>query len=67
MIFHENRLLSDDSREISDPVDDFREILYLIFSKIRKYVAKVFAAAVVIGVSKVGIALKVKIDYMISP
>ena len=39
MIFHENRLLADDSYDIS----------YLFFTKIRKGVAKFFAAAVVIG------------------
>ena len=39
MIFHENRLLADDSHEIS----------YLIFSKTRKDVANLSSAAVVIG------------------
>ena len=40
MIFHENRLLADDSYEIS----------YLIFSKIKKNVAKFFVCyTVVIG------------------
>ena len=39
MIFHENRLLADDSREIS----------YLIFSKIRKDVANLPSSAVVTG------------------
>ena len=39
MIFHENRLLADDSDEIS----------YLIFSKIRKDVANLSSATVVIG------------------
>ena len=48
MIFHENCLLADNSHEIS----------YLIFSKIRKDVANLSSAAVVIG------ALRVKIvDY----
>ena len=42
MIFHENRLLAGDSREIS----------YLIFSKIGKDVAKL-SAAVVIGTLRV--------------
>ena len=45
MIFHENCLLADNSHEIS----------YLIFSKIRKDVAKLSSDAVVIG------ALKVKV------
>ena len=39
MIFHENRLLADDSHEIS----------YLIFLKIVKDVTKVVSAAVMIG------------------
>ena len=43
MIFHENRLLADDSHEIS----------YLIFLKIGKDVAKLSSAAVVIGALRV--------------
>ena len=43
MIFRENRLLADDSHEIS----------YLIFAKTRKDVAKLSSAAVVIGVLSV--------------
>ena len=44
MIFHENRLLADDSHEIS----------YLIFFlKMRKYVQNLWSAAVVIGVLRV--------------
>ena len=44
MIFHENRLLADDSHEIS----------YLIFLlKLRKDVAKLSSAAVVIGTLRV--------------
>ena len=39
MIFHENHLLADDSHEIS----------YLIFFEIRKDVAKMSPAAIVIG------------------
>ena len=39
MIFHENRLLADDSHEIS----------YLIFWKIRKMLQKLPSAAVLIG------------------
>ena len=39
MIFHENRLLADNSREIS----------YLTFFEIRKDVPKLSSAAVVIG------------------
>ena len=66
MVFHENRLLADDSRDLSYPTDDSREISHLIFSNIRKDVAKVVAAAVVIGVLKVKIVLKIRIDYMIS-
>ena len=42
MIFHENRLLADDSNEISYP-----------FSKIRRDVAKLSSAAVVTGVLRV--------------
>ena len=43
MIFHENRLLADDSHEIS----------YFIFSKIRKDVKNMSPAAVVIGALRV--------------
>ena len=43
MILHENRLLADDSHEIS----------YLILSKIRKDVSKLSSAAVVIGALRV--------------
>ena len=49
MIFHENRLLSGDSRVIS----------YLIFVKIRKMSQNLSSAAVLIG------ALRVKIGAMI--
>ena len=51
MIFYENRLLADDSLEIS----------FLIFSKIGEDVAKVSSAAVVIGV------LRVKADLSLLP
>ena len=43
MIFHENRLLADDSHEIS----------YLIFSKIGKDVANCVSAAIVIGALRI--------------
>ena len=43
MLFHENRLLADDSHEIS----------YLMFSKIKKDVAKLSSAAVVNGALRV--------------
>ena len=43
MIFHENRLLADDSHEM----------LYLNFSKIRKDIANLSSAAVVIGALRV--------------
>ena len=43
MVFHENRLLADDSRKIS----------YLIFSKVRKDVANVSPAAVVVDILRV--------------
>ena len=43
MISHENRLLADDSQEIS----------YLMFLKIRKDVAKFVSAAVVTGALRV--------------
>ena len=45
MIFHENRLLADESQVKS----------YFIYSKIRKDVAKVLSAAVVIGALRVNI------------
>ena len=49
MIFHENRLLADDSHEIS----------YLIFfRKLRKMSKNVSSAAVVIGVLRVNIGQK---------
>ena len=51
MIFHENRLLPDDSHEVS----------YLFFSKIGKDVANLSSAAVLIG------ALRVKILQKTSP
>ena len=43
MIFHENCLLADNSHEI----------LYLIFSKIRKHVANLSSAAVVIAALRI--------------
>ena len=43
MIFHENRLLAEDSHEIS----------YFIFSKIKKDVINLSSAAVVIGALRV--------------
>ena len=43
MVFHENRLLADDSHEIS----------YLIFCKIRKDVENLSSAAVMIGALRV--------------
>ena len=51
MIFHQNRLLADDSHEIS----------YLIFSKIGKMLQKLSSVGVVIG------ALRVNIMKMIRP
>ena len=49
MIFHENRLLADDSHEIS----------FFILSKIRNYVAKfhLSSAAVVIGALRVNLEM----------
>ena len=52
MIFHENRLLADDSHEIS----------YLIFLKMRKYVAKLSSVAVVTGALR--IKMKCFLDIM---
>ena len=45
MIFYENRLLADNSHEIS----------YLIFSKIKKDVVKLSSAAVVIDALRVNV------------
>ena len=50
MIFHENRLLADDSHKIS----------YLIFRKLGKFSQNLSSAAVVIG------ALRVKLIYTVS-
>ena len=55
MILHENRLLADDSHEIS----------YLIFSKITKMSQKLSSAAVVIGAFRVKID-KPKVVYIFS-
>ena len=45
MVFHENRLLADDSHEIS----------YLIFRKLRKMLQNLSSAAVVIGALRVNL------------
>ena len=53
MIFHENRLLADDSNEIS----------YLIFSKIGKMSQNLSSAVVVIGALRANIILKYVCTY----
>ena len=49
MIFHENRLLADDSHEIS---------YHIFFSKIRKISQKLSSAAVVIGTLRALVFIK---------
>ena len=56
MIFHENRLLADDSH-----------VIYLILSKIGKDVAKLSSVAVVIGTLRVNPSNKILVFLILIP